>query len=226
VRDARRPRRRHNATAPGRAADARPGRRRPATNRRPPREASPVPASTVRPASCATTTAAATAQATGIPQVRARRGRPTSSPRQWVAELGQSLSAATVRNTFVALNKVCRYAVRHRHIAANPCTGTVLAESVSIRNVLPALSPLTGGRIPSRTTRQAGTRRASSSGSRRIPACARANSRRSASALGAPSSSPSIAAVTPGPEARRSTPSSESPPASTTPRRRSLPWSD
>jgi hypothetical protein len=42
----------------------------------------------------------------------------------------------------------------------------------------------------------------------------------------APSSSPSMAAVTPGPGARRSTPRSESPPASTTPLRRFLRWSD
>jgi integrase len=62
---------------------------------------------------------------------------------QWVAELtqtlcaakgrnatpAQTLSAATVRNTFIALNKVCRYAVRHRYMAANPCTGTVLPKA-------------------------------------------------------------------------------------------------
>jgi integrase len=48
---------------------------------------------------------------------------------QWVATLSETLSAATVRNTFVALNKVCRYAVRHRYITANPCTGTVLPKA-------------------------------------------------------------------------------------------------
>ncbi|WP_170131550.1 tyrosine-type recombinase/integrase [Quadrisphaera granulorum] len=45
----------------------------------------------------------------------------------WVGNLRASgLSAATVRNVFVALNKVMRYAVRHRYIAANPCAGTDL----------------------------------------------------------------------------------------------------
>lgn len=46
---------------------------------------------------------------------------------RWVADLHASgLAPATVRNTFVALNKACRYAVRHRYIGANPCAGTVL----------------------------------------------------------------------------------------------------
>lgn len=49
----------------------------------------------------------------------------------WVADLHASgLAPATVRNTFVALNKVCRYAVRHRYIAQNPCAGTILPTSV------------------------------------------------------------------------------------------------
>jgi len=46
---------------------------------------------------------------------------------RWVASLHASgLAPATVRNTFVALNKVCRYAVRHRLMGQNPCTGTEL----------------------------------------------------------------------------------------------------
>jgi integrase len=48
---------------------------------------------------------------------------------QWVATLSITLSPASVRNIFVALNKVCRYAVRHRYITANPCTGTVLPKA-------------------------------------------------------------------------------------------------
>lgn len=46
---------------------------------------------------------------------------------QWVQGLSdKGLSPATVRNTFVALTKVCKYAVRHGYIASNPCTGTPL----------------------------------------------------------------------------------------------------
>ena len=46
---------------------------------------------------------------------------------KWVADLHASgLSPATVGNTFVALNKVFRYAVRHQFVAANPSTGTEL----------------------------------------------------------------------------------------------------
>jgi integrase len=45
----------------------------------------------------------------------------------WVAGLtAKGLSPATVRNNFVALNKVMRYAVRHGLITRNPCTGTSL----------------------------------------------------------------------------------------------------
>lgn len=46
----------------------------------------------------------------------------------WVVSLTteRHLSAATVRNQFVALNKVFRYALRHRYISANPATGTPL----------------------------------------------------------------------------------------------------
>lgn len=51
---------------------------------------------------------------------------------RWVAGLSASgLSPATVRNTFVALNKAMRYAVRHKHITANPCSGTELPRSTA-----------------------------------------------------------------------------------------------
>lgn len=51
----------------------------------------------------------------------------SSDVEKWVVDLHASgLSPATVRNTFVALNKVFRYAVRHQLVAANPCTGTEL----------------------------------------------------------------------------------------------------
>jgi len=46
---------------------------------------------------------------------------------KWVQDLAaRGLSPATVRNHYVSLNKVFRYAARHRLIAANPCAGTEL----------------------------------------------------------------------------------------------------
>lgn len=46
---------------------------------------------------------------------------------KWVQGLAdKGLSPATIRNTFVALTKVCKYAIRHGHIRSNPCTGTPL----------------------------------------------------------------------------------------------------
>jgi integrase len=49
----------------------------------------------------------------------------------WVQSLhaDKGLSPATVRNTFVALTKVCKYAIRHEHIVRNPCTGTPLPKA-------------------------------------------------------------------------------------------------
>ncbi|MEW2425019.1 tyrosine-type recombinase/integrase [Streptomyces nigra] len=45
----------------------------------------------------------------------------------WVAGLSASgLKPATVRNTYVALNKACRYALRHGWIVSNPCAGVEL----------------------------------------------------------------------------------------------------
>lgn len=49
---------------------------------------------------------------------------------EWVQSLSaKGLSPATVRNTFVALTKVCKYAVRHGHVVRNPCTGTPLPKA-------------------------------------------------------------------------------------------------
>ena len=46
---------------------------------------------------------------------------------KWVADLTASgLAPATVRNNYVALNKVYRYAARHRLISTNPCAGVEL----------------------------------------------------------------------------------------------------
>ncbi|MFI1950970.1 tyrosine-type recombinase/integrase [Streptomyces xinghaiensis] len=45
----------------------------------------------------------------------------------WVAGLSsQGLKPATIRNTYIALNKACRYALRHGLLAANPCAGVEL----------------------------------------------------------------------------------------------------
>lgn len=49
---------------------------------------------------------------------------------EWVGKLRASnLSAATVRNNFVALSKVFKYAIRHRIISTNPCVGTELPKA-------------------------------------------------------------------------------------------------
>ncbi len=46
---------------------------------------------------------------------------------RWVAGLVASgLSPATVRGIYVALSKVCAYAVTYEHAAQNPCAGTIL----------------------------------------------------------------------------------------------------
>lgn len=48
----------------------------------------------------------------------------------WVQDLAaKGLSPATIRNTFVALTKICKYAIRHGYINQNPCTGTPLPRS-------------------------------------------------------------------------------------------------
>lgn len=67
-----------------------------------------------------------------LPALGSRRISSLSSQdvEQWVAELrDKGLSPATVRNNYVALNKVFRYAVRHKLVAANPCTGTELPKA-------------------------------------------------------------------------------------------------
>jgi integrase len=43
--------------------------------------------------------------------------------------MAKGLGPASVRGTFVALNKVFRYAQRHDHVAKNPCAGTELPRS-------------------------------------------------------------------------------------------------
>ncbi len=46
---------------------------------------------------------------------------------RWIADLSaKGLAPATIRNTYVALNKVFRYALRHNHVSRNPCAGTPL----------------------------------------------------------------------------------------------------
>jgi len=46
---------------------------------------------------------------------------------RWVAQLvALGLSPATVRGIYVALSKVCAYAVTYEHSAQNPCAGTIL----------------------------------------------------------------------------------------------------
>lgn len=58
---------------------------------------------------------------------------------RWVSELAASgLAPATVRNTFVALNKVFRYAVRHGYVTRNPCTGTELPKATHDQQFRPA----------------------------------------------------------------------------------------
>lgn len=59
----------------------------------------------------------------------------------WVQSLAaQGLSPSTVRKVFVALTKAMKYAVQHKHIATNPCTGTVLPrlEKYEARFLTPA----------------------------------------------------------------------------------------
>lgn len=51
---------------------------------------------------------------------------------KWVEGLAaKGLSPATIRNTFVALSKVCKYAIRHGYIQQNPCFGTPLPRSTN-----------------------------------------------------------------------------------------------
>lgn len=47
---------------------------------------------------------------------------------KWVAKLSDKLSHGTLHNVFTILNKLCKYAVRHRWILNNPCAGVQLPE--------------------------------------------------------------------------------------------------
>lgn len=67
-----------------------------------------------------------------LPWFGARRVAAVTSQdvEKWVQDLSsRGLAPATVRNHYVALNKVFRYAARHRLITTNPCTGTELPKA-------------------------------------------------------------------------------------------------
>lgn len=64
----------------------------------------------------------------------------------WLAEMiGAGLSASTVHNHHVALNKVFRYAMRHRLIAYNPCDGVELPRLAAESDFAPVF--LTAGDV-------------------------------------------------------------------------------
>lgn len=50
----------------------------------------------------------------------------SSGVETWLAELGETVSPKTVRNSYGVLNQVMKRAVRDRQIVANPCTGVDL----------------------------------------------------------------------------------------------------
>ncbi|KOV66572.1 hypothetical protein ADL00_17295 [Streptomyces sp. AS58] len=45
---------------------------------------------------------------------------------KWIAALSKKLGHGSVRNAYVVLNKLCKYAIRHDWLVVNPCTGVVL----------------------------------------------------------------------------------------------------
>ncbi|MES5821913.1 tyrosine-type recombinase/integrase [Streptomyces sp. RG80] len=47
---------------------------------------------------------------------------------KWVAALGKKLGHGSVRNAYVVLNKLCKYAIRHDWLTVNPCTGVALPQ--------------------------------------------------------------------------------------------------
>ncbi|MGQ4428868.1 hypothetical protein ACN6LL_004512 [Streptomyces violaceoruber] len=47
---------------------------------------------------------------------------------KWIAALSKKLGHGSVRNAYVVLNKVCKYAIRHSWLATNPCTGVALPQ--------------------------------------------------------------------------------------------------
>lgn len=50
---------------------------------------------------------------------------------RWVAGLGKKLGHGSVRNAYVVLNKLCKYAIRHDWLVVNPCTGVALPQDHS-----------------------------------------------------------------------------------------------
>ncbi|MFD8175001.1 tyrosine-type recombinase/integrase [Streptomyces sp. NPDC059709] len=47
---------------------------------------------------------------------------------RWVAALSKKLGHGSVRNAYVVLNKLCKYAIRHDWLVVNPCTGVALPQ--------------------------------------------------------------------------------------------------
>lgn len=80
-----------------------------------------------------------------LPALGARRVATITSQdvEQWIASLvGKGLSAATVRNNFVALTKAMKYAARHGLIVRNPCEGAQLpADAAGSEFVAQILTP-------------------------------------------------------------------------------------
>lgn len=58
-----------------------------------------------------------------------------SAVETWLADLGETVSPKTVRNSYGVLNQVMRRAVRDKQIVANPCTGVELPK-VEAREVV------------------------------------------------------------------------------------------
>lgn len=76
-----------------------------------------------------------------LPVLGARRVASVTSEdvERWVAGLDAAgLAPATIRNTYVALNKVFRYAARHRLVATNPCSGVELPRATGPDVFVPA----------------------------------------------------------------------------------------
>lgn len=47
---------------------------------------------------------------------------------KWVAALSKKLGHGSVRNAYVVLNKLCKYAIRHDWLSSNPCAGVALPQ--------------------------------------------------------------------------------------------------
>ncbi|QKV96719.1 site-specific integrase [Streptomyces sp. NA02950] len=48
---------------------------------------------------------------------------------KWIASLTRKLGYGSVRNAYVVLNKLCKYAIRHDWLANNPCTNVALPQN-------------------------------------------------------------------------------------------------